>query len=74
MSSDNPHNRRVETDDSDPVDRMLEKAGCSEYHYKVQECMVDHGDWRKCKEQVQAFKKCIRDSQAKDSSALMLPK
>ncbi len=47
--------------DMDPVDRMLKKAGCLDLHYKVQECMVDHKDWRKCKDEVQAFKKCVAE-------------
>jgi cytochrome c oxidase assembly factor 4 len=45
--------------DDDPVERMLKKSGCLELHYRVQECMADHKDWRRCQPHVQAFKKCI---------------
>jgi len=49
-----PHNRAAKHDDDedDPVDKMLKKAGCLEKHYKVQECMVEHKDWRQCKAEV----------------------
>ena len=37
------------TFEHDRVIVMLEKAGCLEQHYKVQDCMVEHQDWRKSK-------------------------
>ena len=60
----NPHNREKkpsssEEEDEDPVDRYLNKSGCADLHFKVQECMVDYKDWRKCQDHVKAFKNCI---------------
>ena len=57
-----PHNRAAKFDeeDEDHVDKMLKKAGCLEHHYKVQECMVEYKDWRKCKtvvKGIQSFKR-----------------
>ena len=52
-----PHKRAAKHDDDedDPVDKMLKKAGCLEKHYKVQECMVEHKDWRQCKAEVKGI-------------------
>ncbi|XP_012264783.1 uncharacterized protein LOC105691097 isoform X3 [Athalia rosae] len=47
----------------DPVNRMLKKTGCIELHYKVQECIADTQDWRKCQEPVQQFKNCMEKYQ-----------
>nr|CAH7715040.1 unnamed protein product [Callosobruchus chinensis] len=44
---------------SDPVEEMLKKTGCIELHYKVQECMAETRDWRKCQDSVSNFKKCM---------------
>ncbi|XP_023024158.1 uncharacterized protein [Leptinotarsa decemlineata] len=44
---------------SDPVEEMLKKTGCIKLHYKVQECIADTKDWRKCQDQVSQFKKCM---------------
>ncbi|PBC33386.1 Peptidyl-tRNA hydrolase [Apis cerana cerana] len=40
----------------DPVEEMLKKTGCMEFHYEVQECIAETQDWRKCQEQVKRFK------------------
>eukprot|EP00057_Strongylocentrotus_purpuratus_P002373 XP_003724396.1 PREDICTED: cytochrome c oxidase assembly factor 4 homolog, mitochondrial-like [Strongylocentrotus purpuratus] len=58
-----PHDRsRPDPDEEeDPVDKMIKDTGCLELHYAVQECMADNSDWRKCQDQVAAFKKCMAD-------------
>ncbi|XP_037916556.1 cytochrome c oxidase assembly factor 4 homolog, mitochondrial [Hermetia illucens] len=43
----------------DPVEAMLQRTGCIELHYKVQECIAETQDWRKCQDQVKDFKKCM---------------
>ncbi|XP_056417114.1 cytochrome c oxidase assembly factor 4 homolog, mitochondrial [Hyla sarda] len=62
-----PHNRgRKQEDDEeeeDPVDQMISRTGCTALHYAVQECMAEHGDWRRCQEQVQNFRNCMQDHQ-----------
>ncbi|TRY61501.1 hypothetical protein TCAL_03717 [Tigriopus californicus] len=54
--------------DLDLVERSLKASGCLELHYQVQACMVDHKDWRKCREPVQAFRECIQAHQNRTSS------
>lgn len=44
----------------DPVELMLQRTGCIELHYKVQECISETGDWRKCQEPVKDFKLCMQ--------------
>lgn len=61
------HNRGERLDEEDPVEKYLESVGCLEAHYQVQECMVDHKDWRKCQGAVQNFKKCIDEAKKKES-------
>lgn len=46
-------------DDLDLVDKMLKKSGCANLHYKVQECIAETRDWRKCQSQVKEFRACI---------------
>lgn len=47
------------TEISDPVEEMLKKTGCIELHYKVQECIAETNDWRKCQMPVNNFRKCM---------------
>ncbi|KAI9582851.1 cytochrome c oxidase assembly factor 4 homolog, mitochondrial [Glossina fuscipes] len=46
--------------EQDPIDLMLKKTGCIDYHYRVQECIAEFGDWRHCQNKVQDFKKCMQ--------------
>ena len=53
-------------DPTDPVELLLQKTGCLEAHYKVQECIAETGDWRQCQHIVKAFKECMmKHEQAK---------
>ena len=55
-----------EEEEEDPVDTMLNKTGCSDQHYAVQECMFNHRDWRKCQNEVKLFRECMaKNSQNK---------
>ncbi|KAF6215530.1 hypothetical protein GE061_010286 [Apolygus lucorum] len=42
-----------ESEPIDHVEEMLRRTGCIELHYKVQECIAEKRDWRKCQEEVQ---------------------
>jgi len=68
-SSADPHNRSKRSDEDEdedtPAERSLRKAGCLEHHYRVQECMFEHKDWRMCKDEVKAFKECVERSRKK---------
>ncbi len=71
-SREDPHGRnripRDDDDDDDPAERMLKQSGCLELHYKLQECMVDNRDWRKCQQHVKDFKKCVEQNKNKNKN------
>lgn len=50
-----------EIDDEDPVEKMLRKTGCIELHYKIQECIAETRDWRKCQDLVKEFRLCMEE-------------
>ncbi|XP_044729867.1 cytochrome c oxidase assembly factor 4 homolog, mitochondrial [Chrysoperla carnea] len=52
---------------SDPVEKMLQKTGCIKLHYKVQECIAETQDWRKCQDIVKEFRTCMEAYNAKRS-------
>ncbi|XP_031636168.1 cytochrome c oxidase assembly factor 4 homolog, mitochondrial [Contarinia nasturtii] len=53
-------NNQVNAEDlEDKVDLMLQKTGCQDLHYKVQECIAETQDWRKCQEVVKEFRNCM---------------
>jgi len=58
-----PHDRRVkpveEDEGEDLVDKLIRDSGCEKEHYLVQECMVDHQDWRKCQDALKTFQACL---------------
>jgi len=58
-----PHDRRVkpveEEEGEDLVDKLIRDSGCEKEHYLVQECMVDHQDWRKCQDALKTFQACL---------------
>jgi len=62
-----PHLRKLkeekEEEEVDLVDKLLQKSGCEEQHYKVQECMVEFQDWRKCQGALKDFQLCMSKSQ-----------
>ncbi|XP_061485082.1 cytochrome c oxidase assembly factor 4 homolog, mitochondrial isoform X2 [Rhineura floridana] len=75
MSSGNPsgHNwsqKPKEEEEEDPFDQMILRTGCAPFHYAVLECMAEHQDWRKCQEQVQTFKDCMREHQKQRAEEL----
>lgn len=62
--TNSPHIRKVEEsgDEEDLVDKLISKSGCGESHYLVQECMVEHQDWRKCQGALRTFQSCMTNS------------
>lgn len=63
----NPHQRRLKEEkleeEIDLVDKLLEKSGCADQNYKVQECMVEFQDWRKCQHVLKEFQLCMAKTQ-----------
>jgi len=41
-------------------------GGCEKEHYLVQECMVEHQDWRKCQQALKTFQACLNSGKKKD--------
>lgn len=51
---------QFDDDHVDPVEMMLKRTGCIDLHHKVQECMAETKDWRKCQDIVKEFKHCMQ--------------
>ncbi|XP_049883574.1 cytochrome c oxidase assembly factor 4 homolog, mitochondrial [Pectinophora gossypiella] len=56
--------------DEDPVESLLKKTGCLQLHYKVQECIAETKDWRKCQNEVNEFKTCITKHKQQEMAKL----
>jgi len=54
-----------EEEEEDLVDTLIEKSGCSQEHYLVNECMVEHRDWRKCQQTLRNFQACLNKNKTK---------
>ncbi|CAH2355079.1 cytochrome oxidase assembly factor 4 [[Candida] railenensis] len=48
----------VDDDQPDEWDQRIINTGCHEENLKLQLCHADTGDWRKCLEEMAAFRKC----------------
>lgn len=68
----NPHNRKLKEEkveeEHDLVDKLLKKSGCEELHYKVQECMVEYQDWRKCQGVLKEFQACMNKGARRENT------
>ena len=47
-----------EEEEEDPFYTIIEKSGCSKYHYALQDCYAEKKDWRECKKEMEEFKQC----------------
>ena len=47
-----------EEEEEDPFYTIIEKSGCSKYHYALQDCYAEKKDWRECKKEMEEFKRC----------------
>uniref|UniRef100_A0A915CP60 Actin n=1 Tax=Ditylenchus dipsaci TaxID=166011 RepID=A0A915CP60_9BILA len=57
-------------DEEDRVESLIRGSGCWENHIQVVDCMSEHGDWRKCQEQLSQFKMCMRPNQNNNSATV----
>ena len=48
-----------EAEVEDPYENAIERSGCARYHHALQDCYLEHGDWRKCQEEMQEFRRCV---------------
>ena len=46
-------------EEEDPYESAIERSGCARHHHTLQDCYLEHGDWRKCQREMQEFKKCV---------------
>ncbi len=49
---------QLSKDEKDAYEVALEKSGCVQFHYALQDCYSEHRDWRKCQKEMSEFKKC----------------
>ena len=47
-----------EDDEPDEWDQRIMRTGCHEENYRLQLCHADTGDWRKCMQEMKAFREC----------------
>jgi cytochrome c oxidase assembly factor 4 len=57
MSSGHEKHVSTSTDDEpDEWDERIERGGCAQEHFKLQDCYMASKDWRKCKGEVDPSK------------------
>ena len=54
-----PRRMASESTEEDVYERLVEKAPCAQFHFKLQECYSEHGDWRRCQGEMEEFRKCM---------------
>lgn len=59
VNSEAPERREHEINDDDDYIIMLKKTGCYAEHLSLQDCYYDNRDWRKCKKEMEIFKRCM---------------
>ena len=46
-------------EEQDVYETLINKSGCAEFHFALQDCYFEHNDWRKCKKEMELFKMCV---------------
>lgn len=65
----NHNTNEVDDDEPDEWDQRIIKTGCQDENLKLQLCHADQGDWRKCLEEMKAFRKCWEDNKNNDRTS-----
>ena len=68
MAVQGGHKEKLEAqteEEKDEYEERIEKSGCAEYHYALQDCYFEHNDWRKCRKEMEDFKKCVAEQNKK---------
>ncbi|CCG82959.1 Coiled-coil-helix-coiled-coil-helix domain-containing protein C550.01c [Taphrina deformans PYCC 5710] len=60
MSPTNRSTRANDPDVEDNWDKAVNSGGCVAENEKLLDCKLSTGDWRKCTEEMAAFKECWR--------------
>jgi len=56
-----PQSKPSDDEIEDPLEIMLNKTGCKELHFQLQDCMAEHRDWRACQQLVSQFRDCMKE-------------
>ncbi|ORZ40140.1 hypothetical protein BCR44DRAFT_36968 [Catenaria anguillulae PL171] len=72
MSSASPkgqreHGQAVQDDEEDPYDARIRRSGCASEHEALQDCHFATKDYRKCTQQLLAFKECWKRTHPPDN-------
>lgn len=59
----NDGDRGPDEEEDDEYVKMIKGTGCYEQHIVLHECYFDSKDWRKCRKELEEFKKCIQSNQ-----------
>lgn len=56
------HKQKLEqqSEEEDVYETLIENSGCSKFHFALQDCYFEHGDWRKCQKEWQSLE-CMSD-------------
>ena len=58
MSSHKEKLENLTEEEKDSYEIALEKSGCSQFHFALQDCYFEHKDWRMCQKEMAEFKRC----------------
>ncbi len=62
------HKEKLENqseEEKDLYEELIEKSGCAQFHFALQDCYFEHNDWRKCTKEMEEFKKCSKEQNEK---------
>ncbi|PSR78557.1 hypothetical protein BD289DRAFT_485958 [Coniella lustricola] len=49
---------QVDDDEPDEWDKRILKTGCADENMRMTDCYYEKKDWRKCKDEMEAFTRC----------------
>ncbi|KAJ3017713.1 hypothetical protein HKX48_003405 [Thoreauomyces humboldtii] len=58
-----------EEEEEDPYITRIKRSGCFPQHEALQDCHFEKKDWRACKAEMTAFRKCYEQQQRKESTS-----
>lgn len=61
--------KEEEEEEEDQWNKIIKQTGCFEENERVLICHADTGDWRKCAEELKAFRDCISRNHHRSKSS-----
>ena len=49
----------IVTEEEDPFYSIIERTGCSQFHFSLQDCYDKHKNWKNCATEMKKFKDCM---------------